>query len=158
MSSWSASTIIQFAGKKTLKKEVFPIDKPQTLSTTPNNSKENSDEFSSNSAENLLRKIKQNTEEILVETSKTQKDSLNFGKSLSKPIKLENSGFSFNETKQSVNFSNFCPGGSLLKQENSGKTDNVKKEEGGRKDLRHLNKIKNLVDMVGKKYEKMQKK
>ena len=154
--------------EKTKKEENVKEEKTPTLSTTPNNSKDSNalSEENSTFTENLLRKIKKN-EEIGVETNKNQKEEGSFNfiafYGNSKPVKMENSGFSFNETKKSVNFSNFSASGGFLKQENSdqkngGKVEIVKKEEGVRKDLRQLNRIKDLVDIVGKKYEKMQKK
>ena len=155
--------------ERTKKEENLKEEKTPTISTTPNNSKDSNAASEENSTftENLLRKIKEQNKEIGVETYKNEKEEGSFNfigfNGNSKPVKMENSGFSFNQNKKSVNFSNFSASGGFLKQENSdqkneGKVEIVKKEEGVRKDLRHLNKIKDLVDIVGKKYEKMQKK
>jgi len=172
--------------KKNVKKEYINVEKPATISTTPNNSKETSEEnyiF----AQNLLKNmdlLKHNNDENMME-SKNIKDVsctnfLNMNDSPNneaknsqifnlKPMKRENSVLSINETKKSVNFTNFSGSLNFLKAENSEPipqknvrqidfNKNKKREEGTRKDVRHFNKIKDLVDIVGKKYEKLQKK
>lgn len=167
-----------------LKKEATTIKGNE--STAPNYSKENSEEnylFAHNLLKNmdLLKNCEDLPPEEIVHSKNIKEISctnfLNMNDLNAKDLKnsqffqsrdgkfFENSVFSLNNRKKSsINFSNF----SNFKEEKSepfskkvfsqNEIINNSNKNNDRKDVRHLNKIKDLVDMVGKNYENMHKK